>query len=319
VTPPTPLETEVKIRSLYSSAALLLAPLSFLAVPIAGIAQNSANSAAQHFDSSSVDGAASVSEPVSAEPAPAGYTTRGIASPAPAVIYGQRPFSRFSIGGSIGALGAGIESSANVIPHLNLRVTGNYLGFGVNNYSAQGFNIDANLHMASARASLDYYPFHKGFRLSPGVMFYNQNHALANFTAQQGASFDLNNYTYYSATGDQTVHGVGRVRLGNGSPAFTATTGWGNTIPRIGKHFSFPFEIGAAFTSAPSFALNLTGFVCDAHGENCVNVATDPDAQANLKAQVAKYNRNLEPLKTFPILSFGVAYSFGTGRISTVR
>ncbi|HTJ29597.1 MAG TPA: hypothetical protein VL346_03825 [Acidobacteriaceae bacterium] len=255
----------------------------------------------------------------STDPAPAGGTTRGIGSTAPAVLYGQRAFSRFSIGGSFGALGVGVAVSTNLVPHLNLRAGGNYLGFGVNNYSAQGFNIDANLHLASARATLDYYPFHKGFRLSPGVMFYNQNHAVANFTAQQGASFDLNDHTYYSATGDQTVRGLGRVRMGNGSPAFTATTGWGNTIPRAGRHFSFPFEIGAAFTSAPTFALDLIGFVCDAHGENCVNVATDPDAQANLRSQVAKYTHNLEPLKTYPILSFGVAYSFGSGRISTVR
>jgi hypothetical protein len=41
---------------------------------------------------------------------------------------------------------------------------------------------------------------------------------------------------------------------------------------------------------------------------------TDPIAleiQSNLAAQVAKWNKDIEPLKTFPIASFGVAYSFG--------
>jgi len=32
--------------------------------------------------------------------------------------------------------------------------------------------------------------------------------------------------------------------------------------------------------------------------------------QTNLQAQVNKYKSDLDPLKTFPIISFGVAYSF---------
>ena len=303
----------MNIRSLCSTLALLVTPFTLLSLSETSGAQNILDSTSSSSESSSAAMSA-------ASALPAGGTTRGITSPAPVVIGGgPRPFSRASIGATISPLGIGVESSTNLVPHLNLRLTGNYLGFGVNNYSAQGFNVDANLHLASARASVDYYPFHKGFRLSPGVMFYNQNHANANFVAQKGASFSLNDHNYYSATGAETVQGIGRVGLGNGSPAFTMTTGWGNTIPRAGKHLSFPFEIGAAFTQTPTFALNLNGYVCDANGQNCVNVATDPTAQADLKAQVAKYQNNLEPLKTYPILSFGVAYSFGSGRTSQIR
>jgi len=58
-----------------------------------------------------------------------------------------------------------------------------------------------------------------------------------------------------------------------------------------------------------NIALN-SGQVCDSQGQNCVNVATDADVQTNLQAQVAKYTKDLNPLKTYPILSFGVAYSF---------
>lgn len=310
----------VKICSLYSSTAFLLTPLILFAASRAGTAQSSANNSI--FVSSSSDGLVS-GAPAAVDPAPspapAEGATRGVSGVAPTAIYTPRPFSRVSIGGSVGTLGASFESSMNVIPHLNLRLTGDYLGFGVNNFSTQGFNIDANLHMASARASVDYYPFHAGFRLSPGVMFYNQNHAVANFMVEQGTSFSLNNYTYYSATGANAVQGLGRIGLGNGSPAFTMTTGWGNTLPRGSHHFSFPFEIGAAFTSTPTFGLNLTGVVCNAQGQNCVNVATDPTAQANLHAQVAKYQNDMQWLHTYPILSFGVAYSFGNRGITQVR
>jgi hypothetical protein len=83
-------------------------------------------------------------------------------------------------------------------------------------------------------------------------------------------------------------------------------------IPRKGGHFSFPFELGVAFVGAPTVNVALTsGQACDAQGQNCVNVATDPDVKANMLAQVTKYKNDLDPLKTYPIASFGVAYSFG--------
>ena len=41
-----------------------------------------------------------------------------------------------------------------------------------------------------------------------------------------------------------------------------------------------------------------------------MNVATDPTLNANLQAQIAKYKSDLDPLKFYPIVSFGVSYSF---------
>jgi hypothetical protein len=95
-------------------------------------------------------------------------------------------------------------------------------------------------------------------------------------------------------------------------PAFTVTGGWGNMIPRkAGGHLSFPVEVGVAFIGAPTLNIVLnSGQVCNAQGQNCVDVATDADVQTNLKAQIAKYQSDLNPLKTYPIVSFGVAYSF---------
>jgi hypothetical protein len=69
--------------------------------------------------------------------------------------------------------------------------------------------------------------------------------------------------------------------------------------------------VGVALAGAPSLNIALTsGQVCDAQGENCVNVATDPDVQSNLQAQIVKYKNDLDPLKTFPIVSAGVSYNF---------
>ncbi len=223
------------------------------------------------------------------------------------------PFSRFSFGGGISPLGINVQASTNLTRYMNARVVGNILRLNINNISTSGFNVDAKLDMASAGASVDFYPFpRRGLRFSPGVLFYNNSGATGLFTAQGGTSFDLNDYTYYSSPSNP-VRGNGRLGLHTNSPAFTLTAGWGNTIPRNGGHFSFPVEVGVAFIGAPSVTVNLTsGQVCDANGANCVDVATDPDVQSNLAEQIVKYRSNVEPLKTYPIVSFGVAYSFNT-------
>lgn len=225
------------------------------------------------------------------------------------------PFSSFGISAGISPMGVNVQTATNLNRYLNFRGTGSLFNYSINNFTTNGFTVNAKLKLASAGASLDYSPFPRhGLRLSPGLLFYNQNRANAAFNVLPGTSFSLNNYTYY-ASASNPVLGSGYVGLHSQRPAFTATTGWGNMIPRSGKHWSFPFEVGAAFIGAPKLNLALTsGQVCDANGQNCVNVATDATVQSNLQAQVAKYRNDMEPLKTFPILSFGVAYSFHTHR-----
>jgi hypothetical protein len=241
-----------------------------------------------------------------------GGSTRGIAT-APAAN-GPAPFTRFAFGGDISTLGAGFVTASNITRHLNFRMNGSFLSYSISNLQTQGFNVGAKLDLASTRASVDYYPFHAGFRLSPGFMFYNQNHGTINLVADPGKSFSLGNYTYYSAPGSQAVTGQGAFGLGNGSHAFTLTTGWGNVFPRKGGHFSFPFELGVAFIKQPTLTFGLSGFVCDSNGNNCQNVATSPDVQANLAIQIQKYQNDLSNLKTYPIASFGMAYSFSLHR-----
>jgi hypothetical protein len=38
-------------------------------------------------------------------------------------------------------------------------------------------------------------------------------------------------------------------------------------------------------------------------------MATDANAQSNIASQVGKYQHDLNPLKVYPIFSFGVAYN----------
>jgi len=225
------------------------------------------------------------------------------------------PFSRIAVGGGVSPLGVNFTIAADLNRYLNLRTSGNMFRYSDDGISTNGFNVDAKLSLASAGLSLDVYPFPRhGFRISPGVLLYNGNHASAAFSVQGGTSFSLNDYTYYASSTDP-VQGSGGVGLNSRKQAFTITTGWGNAIPRNGKHLSFPVELGVAFIGPPSLNMAFTsGQVCDAQGQNCVDVATDPDVQTNLQQQIVKYTSDLNPLRTFPIVSAGVAYSFNTRR-----
>jgi hypothetical protein len=66
-----------------------------------------------------------------------------------------------------------------------------------------------------------------------------------------------------------------------------------------------------AFVGGPKVRMALTsGQVCDSTGLNCVNVTTDQQLQSDLQAQLTKYDKDVDALKTFPILSGGVVYNF---------
>jgi hypothetical protein len=256
---------------------------------------------------------------VNEDSAPEGMGAQ-VASPIRDAAVSAGPFSRIAIGGGISPLGIGVQLTTNINAHFNVRGTGNIFQYS-NTFNTNGLNLNAKLNMASAGASVDIYPFRAGFRISPGVLFYNGNQVTATDTVAGGTSFTLNNQTFYSATantvtGATPVFGNAALGLNTTKPAFTITTGWGNTIPHKGGHWSFPFEIGVALTGAPSLTANLGGWACyDQAQTECTNIAstTNPIAiavQSDLQAQLATWKNDLNPLKTYPIVSFGVAYAF---------
>ncbi len=251
---------------------------------------------------------------------PNGGVSRGVTS-LPTASLSPSPFSRIAIGASISPFGPGVQVTSYITNHVNMRASGNMFRYSTN-FTTNGFNANARLNLASAGLAADIYPFHTGFRVSPGLLWYNQNRLTATSTVAGGTSFTLNNDTFYSAnansaTGATPLNARAALGLNTTRPAFTITTGWGNTIPRNGGHWSFPFEAGVALTGDPSLNANLTGWACyDQAQTECTNVAstTDPIAlqiQGDLTAQIAKWKSNVQPLRTYPIVSAGAAYSFG--------
>lgn len=236
-----------------------------------------------------------------------------IVSPSSPVGYAPTgPFSRFAVGANFSPLGIGATLTSNINPHLNLRADASLFSYSTT-FNTNGFNASGSLKLASSRLSLDMYPFHRGFRISPGVMFYNQNRLTANDTVASGTTFTLNGDTFYSAnansvTGATPISGTALLNLHTSRPAFTITGGWGNPMAHSG-HWTFPFEAGVGFVGAPSLTANLTGWACyDQAQTQCTNVSNlnDPIAvqiQGDLQSQISKWTQDLNPLKTYPIIS----------------
>lgn len=223
------------------------------------------------------------------------------------------PFTRLGLSAGISAGGINLQAATNLNRYINLRLVGNVFNYTISNVSTNGLVLNGKLNLASSGLSVDFYPFpNHGLRFSPGVLFYNQNSANATVTVSGGTSFTLDNTTYYSSPSNP-VQGAGTLGLNAQNPAFTMTTGWGNLISRRRGHFSIPFEIGAAFVGTPNLNMALnSGQVCSnpQGAENCQDVASYPELQSNLQAQIAKYKNDLNPLKVYPIFSIGIGYNF---------
>ena len=196
----------------------------------------------------------------------------------------EGPFSRVALGAGMSAMGIQLQAVTNVSNHFNARLTGSFFNYSTN-FNTEGISATGKLNLSSIRASVDYYPFHSGFRISPGILLDNQNQVTAVANVPAGSSFTLNNQTYYSAnanptTGATPVTGNGVLGLNTDNPAFAITAGWGNTARGEG-HWSFPVEAGVALVGAPTVKVNLAGWACyDQAQTQCTDISnpTNPIA-----------------------------------------
>jgi hypothetical protein len=214
------------------------------------------------------------------------------------------PFSTFAIGIQAGSLGAGIEAATPLSRSLNLRIGANFIDWKYA-FNIDGINYDTNINFRNGQASIDWFPFHGGFHISPGVLYF-RNGLSGTALVPPGQPFTLSNTSYINSV-DDPVGGTASVTYGH-NIAPTLMFGMSNIIPRNGRHFSMPFEFGAAYTQAPLMNVILAGTACTVQG--CFNAGTDPDTQANLKQEISDINQTVKKIPVFPIVSLGFAVRF---------
>jgi hypothetical protein len=221
---------------------------------------------------------------------------------------GQLP--RLGVGAKLSSLGIGVEGATAITHRSNLRGGFNFLDY------TRGLNKDAidyngRLQFRSAEAHYDFYLF-RGFHVSPGLLAFFGNPISSTASVQGGANFSLGGVSYFS---DPTnpVNGTASLSFQR-KVAPSVLLGFGNLLPRSGRHFGMNFEFGAAFQGAPNVALNFTGNACAStfNGSNfvttCRPIQTDPTIQSNVLAEEQKINNTLKPFRFYPLISMGFSW-----------
>jgi hypothetical protein len=84
--------------------------------------------------------------------------------------------------------------------------------------------------------------------------------------------------------------------------------GFGNILPRDGRHFSAPFEFGFMYPGPAQMSSYLVGQSCTSDG--CDDLSSDSEVQGLLQKKVASLNNELKSIPVYPIVSIGLAYRF---------
>jgi hypothetical protein len=257
-----------------------------------------------------------------AAPAPAGQEPAS--EPWPTNVY-QNPWSRIAVGADVSPLGIGIKGATILNTFMDLRLDTDFFHYDTGRFEIEGVNVDGQLHLASATAKVDMYPWLSVWRVSAGLMFFNANRLDAGARIAGGTSFTLDHRTFYSAsqnavTGATPVTGSGTFGLHRHQPAFELSGGFGKFIPRSQRHWSFPVELGVVFMGAPTVQVNLTGSVCqDKAQTRCGNLSdtanpVTADFNNALQASLTKWRQQVSSFSLYPVFSYSVVYSFNTGR-----
>jgi hypothetical protein len=228
-------------------------------------------------------------------------------APAPSKPY--RPFTRMGIEWHTGLGGVGMDVATPLAYKFNVRAGYDFFGYSTS-FQEQGADITATLQMRASHASVDWFPFGGRFRLSPGLVFANNNQIHATAIIPSGSTVTLNGGNYVSSATDP-LHGSGSVSFRKVSPGFTL--GFGDLIPRTKSHLSFPVEAGFYYVAQPKLAVAFSGSACDPNyppSIGCQSVNQDPGFQSNLAAFIARNNHNLSYASFFPVFSVGFGYSF---------
>ena len=223
----------------------------------------------------------------------------------PATSFGQEN-SKFGLGVGFGvsSLGYRFDGAVRVTEQSNFRGAFNFLNYNKDT-SRNGIDYAAKLGLRSLQFTYEQY-IYKGFHVGGGVLAYNGNHADGDAAVAAGQTFSLGNARYFSGA-TNPIHGTARVDLGHAAPI--VVLGFGNPIPRSTRLIGFYVDGGVAFQAAPRSTLALSGLACGVSPTvGCVNAATDPTVQANVLAEQNQINDDLNLLKYYPLLSFGITW-----------
>ena len=186
----------------------------------------------------------------------------------------------------LSTLGYGVSIGHTIAPHVDLRLASGALSFG-RNVSSGGVNYNGTMQLHNISALVDVHPLNGPFRITGGLVFGN-DHIDVVSNAQN--TYTINGTTYTAAQAG-TIYGT--AKLSSGAPYI----GIGLGPPhRLGIYFTG--DVGVVFRSVNT-SLYATG-----------PAASTPQLQADLAAARNTFANDVGWLKTYPVVSVGVATRF---------
>ena len=213
------------------------------------------------------------------------------------------PFSKVAVGIQATSLGVGGTIALPLTRSLNLRGNTNFFNMGYD-FAVDGISYAFELHLRTGQVNVDWFPFHGGFHISPGVLIYKSDLA-GRASVAAGNGFQLGGVSFTSGASDPIHGGASLVFSRTMMPSLMF--GFGNMIPRSGRRWSFPIEFGVAYMGHNQVQLNLQGTAC--YQATCLSTASG-SVQQDLNAEQGDLNESIKRLQAYPIISTGFAYRF---------
>jgi hypothetical protein len=235
--------------------------------------------------------------------APAAARGEAIGQFRPRPVSNELP--HLGVGFKLSTLGIGFQVGTALASRVNIRGGANFFSYS-DSLDEDGVTYNGTLRLRSVEAKVDLFVA-GGFRVTPGFLVYNDNNISATAFVPGGQSFTLGGTRYFSSA-TNPITGTAALTLNKTAP--TLGIGFGNLLPRSGRHFSVSTDLGVVFQGSPQFALGLAGNSCAPNFTLCVPLITLPGASANILSEQQKISDDLKPFKYYPELSVIIGWSF---------
>jgi hypothetical protein len=197
----------------------------------------------------------------------------------------------FSVGAGAGTLGLGLETGYAFNQHLGVRL-GGYAFSMEDSGTESGINYDADLDLENIGATVDWYPFGGGFRVSAG-WFATDNGLAGIARPDANGEYDIAGNTFTSA---QVGALEADMELGSSAPFVGLGWLWGGAD----GGFVFGLDAGILFQDAPLVELSSTGGT----------LSDQPLLLDALATEEAEFQDNVDNFELYPVANLGVAYRF---------
>jgi hypothetical protein len=188
-----------------------------------------------------------------------------------------------------GTLGVGPELSLRPMERMGVRASLSWLSLS-RETDVGDITYDGDLGLLSMGATVDWYPFDGGFRISAGGRWNGNDLGLS---ATPGGPVTVGGGTYTPA---EIGRLTGTVEASPFAPVLTL--GWGG---KLGPGFTFGVEAGVMYQGAPEIKnLRASGGLLE----------NDPGLLVDLEAEEQRIEDEMDPYRFWPVVQMVLLYRF---------